>query len=67
MSDAARVKVDPPRLEHGRALMIAGSRARYSLESVAGIAMQWQNFRPFLTALPARVGGFGVWRLLRVR
>lgn len=57
MNETAAVNLEDPRREAGGPLLIAGLRARYSNETIAGIPMQWQRFRPYIAGLPGRVGG----------
>jgi AraC family transcriptional regulator len=57
MSDIPTTTLETPRREHGRALILAGERARYDSASIAGIPAQWRNFRPMIASFPDRVGG----------
>ncbi len=57
MNETETVNLEEPRREAGGALLIAGMRARYSLETIAGIPMQWQRFGPFIGAISGRIGG----------
>jgi len=50
------VNLEEPRREAGAPLLIVGLRARYSLDTIAGIPMQWQRFDPYFDAIPARAG-----------
>jgi AraC family transcriptional regulator len=45
-----------PRLESGKALLIAGLGERYTCESSAGIPAQWQRFMPYFGNVPRQVG-----------
>lgn len=56
MDDIATVKLDSPRFENGRPLLIAGLGARYNCENLAGIPGQWQRFAPHIGNLPRQVG-----------
>lgn len=40
------INFNPPRIEQGRALLIAGVGERYGCEASAGIPSQWQRFLP---------------------
>jgi AraC family transcriptional regulator len=54
---AKRFELAEPRIERGRALLIAGMDARYSYESRgAGIPAQWQKFAPYMGSIPGQVG-----------
>ncbi|MGF6595631.1 AraC family transcriptional regulator [Paraburkholderia sp. GAS448] len=46
----------PPRIEDGKALLIAGLCERYTCEQSAGIAAQWQRFGPHFGKVPGQVG-----------
>lgn len=50
------VKLDPPRFENGKPLLIAGLGERYTCESSVGIPAQWQRFVPHLGNVPGQVG-----------
>jgi AraC family transcriptional regulator len=56
MTETGTVEIEEPRRESSGPLLIAGLRARYSNETVAGIPMQWQRFGPYIGAIPARAG-----------
>jgi len=58
------VKLEEPRFENGRALLIAGIAARYTFETNLGIPSQWQRFRPYIGNIPGEVRGttYGVCR-----
>ena len=57
MDKIQHVKLEPPRFEHGRTLLIAGIGERYNCDSLAGIASQWQRFLPHLGNVPGQLGG----------
>jgi AraC family transcriptional regulator len=44
MDEALLIKLEPPRLESGRRLLIAGIGARYTCDASAGIPSQWSGF-----------------------
>lgn len=48
--------LEPPRFEHGQALLIAGSSARYTFATNQGIPAQWQRFAPRIGHIPGQVG-----------
>ena len=56
MTDMSYVKLDPPRLESGKAMLIAGLSQRYKFPDIAGIPGQWQRFVPHLGHIPGQVG-----------
>ena len=57
MTEPTTVDLAAPRRETGGPLLIAGLRARYSIETSAGIPMQWQRFGPYIATIPGRIGG----------
>ncbi len=56
MDETLLTKLDPPRFEDGRPLLIAGLGERDSAETSAGIPAQWQRFVPHLGHIPGQVG-----------
>ena len=62
MNETLMTEVEEPRRVHGGELLIAGMRARYSNETIAGIPTQWQRFVPYIGAISRRIGrvGYGV-------
>lgn len=56
MDDSLMVKLEPPRFEKGKLLLIAGLAERYSYETCAGIPKLWQRFTPYLGNIPGQVG-----------
>jgi len=56
MDETLLIKLEPPRLEDGRRLLIAGIGARYTCEASAGIPSQWQHFLPHLDHVPGQIG-----------
>ena len=55
MDETLLIKLEPPRLEDGRRLLIAGIGARYTCEASAGIPSQWQRFLPHLDHVPGQI------------
>ena len=51
-------KIEAPRLEQGRELLIAGISRRYSCETSAGIPSQWQIFVPYLGTITGQTGRY---------
>jgi AraC family transcriptional regulator len=56
MDDSLIVKLDPPRFESGRTLLVAGLGERYSFETNQGIPLQWQRFAAYIGNVPGQVG-----------
>jgi AraC family transcriptional regulator len=49
-------QLDPPRIEIGRDLLIAGFNATYTFETRKNIPSQWERFAPLIGKVPAQVG-----------
>jgi AraC family transcriptional regulator len=56
MKESAAVQLEPPRFEHGKALLIAGLRSRYTTETMNGIPAQWERFAPHIGKIQGQVG-----------
>jgi AraC family transcriptional regulator len=56
MNETPLAHLDPPRIENGKALLLAGLSARHTHESSAGMPAQWQRFIPHIGNLPGQVG-----------
>jgi AraC family transcriptional regulator len=56
MNETVETRLADPRHASGGALIIVGSRARYSLATIVGIPAQWQRFGPYIGAIPDRAG-----------
>lgn len=56
MDETLLIKLEPPRLESGSRLLIAGIGARYICDASAGIPSQWQRFLPHLDHIPGQIG-----------
>lgn len=56
MDQTLLVELKAPRLEDGRALLIAGLGSRYTFETNEGIPAQWQRFGPYIGHIPGQVG-----------
>ena len=56
MDKSLLVKLEPPRFEKGKLMLIAGLSERYSYETCASIPSQWQRFVPHLGNIPGQVG-----------
>ena len=55
MTHQQLTKLDPPRFEQGKALLIAGIGARYKCDNKAGIPSQWERFLPYMGHVPDQV------------
>jgi AraC family transcriptional regulator len=55
-------KLESPRFENGKALLIAGWRSDYTPETMNNLPEQWRRFVPHLGKIPGQVGraAFGV-------
>lgn len=49
-------KLEPPRFEDGKPLLIAGLRKTYTPAAMRGIPMQWQAFASHIGKIPGQVG-----------
>lgn len=49
-------KLEPPRFEEGKALLLAGIGARYKCDNKAGIPSQWERFLNYFGHIPDEVG-----------
>ena len=47
---------EKPRIEMGKAMLIAGLRSHYTAETMKDIAKQWQRFAAYLGKVPGQVG-----------
>lgn len=56
MKETLLAKLEPPRLETGRALLIAGLRERYDCDSSKNIPALWQRFGPHIGNIPGQKG-----------
>lgn len=50
------IKLEPPRFEDGKPLLIAGQRKIYAPAAMRGIPAQWQSFAPYIRKIPGQVG-----------
>jgi AraC family transcriptional regulator len=55
MDDTAKTTLQPPRMEDGRALLIAGFADRFTFETTGGIPALWQRFNEQIP-IPGQVG-----------
>ena len=56
MDETLITNLEPPRIESGKLLLIAGVSERYGCESSAGIPAQWQRFLPHFGNISGQVG-----------
>lgn len=49
-------KLEPPRFENGKPLLIAGLRKIYAPAAMRGIPAQWQTFAQYIGKIPGQVG-----------
>src|SRR5690349_1090556 len=56
-------RIEPPRIETGKTLLIAGLSERYTHATSAAIPSQWQAFQPHIGHVPGQVGkvAYGVF------
>jgi AraC family transcriptional regulator len=50
------LQLEPPRLENGKALLIAGLRRNYTPETMHDLPAQWQRLVPHLGKIPGQIG-----------
>jgi AraC family transcriptional regulator len=56
LDSSPRTDLAPPRIEQGRALLIAGLAGRYGCEGPGGIPAQWQRFNEHVGHIPGQIG-----------
>lgn len=56
MDKIAKTPLQPPRLQDGRALLIAGLGEHFTFDNMAGIPGLWARFRGHLGNLPGQIG-----------
>ncbi len=56
LDSSLRTDLPPPRIELGRALLIAGLTGRYGCEGPGGIPAQWQRFGEHIGHIPGELG-----------
>lgn len=57
MDEKSKTTLQPPRMEDGRPLLIAGLGEHFTFENQAGIPGLWQRFHEHLGNVPGQVGG----------
>jgi AraC family transcriptional regulator len=56
MDETANAKLQPPRMEDGGTLLIAGLGERYTFDNLAAIPVLWQRFGPHIGHVPGQSG-----------
>jgi len=56
MKKSPAMQLEAPRIEHGKALRIAGLREHYTSETMKDIPELWQRFAPHIGNVPGQVG-----------
>ena len=56
MDKSLLIELEQPRIENGRAMLIAGLGERYRFETTQGIPRQWERFGPYIGNIPGQVG-----------
>jgi AraC family transcriptional regulator len=56
MDETLLTKLEPPRFENLKTLLIVGLSERYNSETCANIPAQWQRFAPHLGHIPGQIG-----------
>jgi AraC family transcriptional regulator len=57
MDETSKTILSEPRMEVGRALLIAGLGERYAFDNLGGLPALWQRFQEQLGHVPGQVGG----------
>ncbi|HEY1610057.1 MAG TPA: AraC family transcriptional regulator [Paraburkholderia sp.] len=56
MDESLVIELEQPRIELGRAMLIAGLGERYRFETTQGVPRQWERFGPYIDNIAAQVG-----------
>ena len=56
MKESPGAKLEAPRFENGKSLLIAGLRTTYTAQTMNNISAQWQRFVPHIGKIPGQVG-----------
>jgi AraC family transcriptional regulator len=59
MNEDLLTVLQPPRIEEGRTLLIAGLSARYNMKTNSAIPAQWERFASHFGKVPGQIGGIG--------
>ena len=65
MDEAFSTKLQPPRMEDGGTLLIAGLAERYVFDNLAAIPVLWQRFGPHIGQVPGQRGTVCLRRVLQ--
>jgi AraC family transcriptional regulator len=57
MDDTAATPLQPPRMEHGRTLLIAGLSERFAFDNLGAIPALWRQFHPHFGHVPGQLAG----------
>ena len=57
MDETAKTTLQPPRMENGRAFLVAGLGERVAFDNLAALPGLWQRFGEHLGHVPGQVGG----------
>ena len=56
MDETSKTKLNAPRMQDGRALLIAGLGERYRFETLGGLPALWQRFGEHIGHVPGQIG-----------
>jgi AraC family transcriptional regulator len=56
MSQPSTVVLNPPSIETGKPMLIAGLNASYTFDTMSGLPAQWEKFVPHLGHVPGQIG-----------
>jgi AraC family transcriptional regulator len=56
MDETTQTPLQPPRMQNGPTLLIAGLGERYTFDNLAGLPALWQRFRDHIGHVPGQVG-----------
>lgn len=56
MDESLLIELEQPRIEDGRAILVAGLGERYRFETSHGIPRQWMRFMPYIGNIPGQIG-----------
>jgi len=56
MNETPHTHLNPPRIENGRSLLIAGLGGHFTFADLSGLPALWQRFGPYIGTVPGQVG-----------
>jgi AraC family transcriptional regulator len=56
MSEGTAMRVEEPRIENGKTMIIAGMQGHYTYQTIREIPALWQKFVPYMDRIAGRVG-----------